>query len=102
LENNRFRALYGLKKDNEMKLPITFSEFSSDPTKAIMFLLLGVVSVLYLRSENQSRQINERCEKRLTMCETELREMSKMLKTQDSLCSALVTEIKIYKSLGKI
>jgi len=25
-----------------------------------------------------------------------------MLKTQDSLCSALITEIKIYKQLGKI
>jgi hypothetical protein len=67
-----------------------------------MFLLLGVVSVLYLRSENQSKQINERCEKRLTMCEAELRKMSTMLKTQDSLCSALITEIKIYKALGKI
>jgi hypothetical protein len=85
-----------------MKLPITFEQFKSDPSKAIMFLLLGVVSVLYLRSESQSRQINERCEKRLTMCEEELRKMSKMLKTQDSLCSALVTEIKIYKALGKI
>ena len=50
-----------------MKLPITFEQFKSDPSKAIMFLLLGVVSVLYLRSESQSRQINERCEKRLTM-----------------------------------
>jgi hypothetical protein len=28
--------------------------------------------------------------------------MSKMLKTQDSLCSALITEISIYKNLGKI
>jgi len=28
--------------------------------------------------------------------------MSKMLKTQDSLCSALITEIKIYRELGKI
>ena len=85
-----------------MKLPITFQDFRSDPSKAIMFLLLGVVSVLYLRSENQAKQINERCEKRLTMCEEELRKMSKMLKTQDSLCSALVTDIKIYKALGKI
>jgi hypothetical protein len=85
-----------------MKLPVTFEQFKSDPSKAIMFLLLGVVSVLYLRSENQAKQINERCEKRLTMCEEELRKMSKMLKTQDSLCSALVTEIKIYKALGKI
>jgi hypothetical protein len=85
-----------------MKLPITFQDFRSDPSKSIMFLLLGVVSVLYLRSEGQSKEINERCEKRLVLCENELRKMSKSLKTQDSICSALITEIKIYKELGKI
>jgi hypothetical protein len=47
-----------------MKLPITFEQFKSDPSKAIMFLLLGVVSVLYYRAEAQSKAINERCEKR--------------------------------------
>lgn len=85
-----------------MKLPISFSEFKSDPSKAIMFLLLGVVSVLYYRAEGQSKAINERCEQRLALCENELRKMSKSLKTQDSICSALITEIKIYRELGKI
>jgi hypothetical protein len=85
-----------------MKLPITFSEFRSDPTKAIMFLLLAVVSVLYYRAEGQSAEINERCERRLALCENELRKMSRSLKTQDSICSALITEIKIYRELGKI
>jgi hypothetical protein len=85
-----------------MKLPITFQDFRSDPTKAIMFLLLGVVSVLYYRAEGQSAEINERCERRLALCENELRKMSKSLKTQDSICSALITEIKIYRELGKI
>jgi hypothetical protein len=85
-----------------MKLPLSFEQFKSDPTKAIMFLLLGVVSVLYLRSEGQSKDINERCEKRLEVCEGKLEKLTIALKTQDSLCSALITEIKIYKTLGKI
>jgi hypothetical protein len=85
-----------------MKLPLSFEQFKSDPTKAIMFLLLGVVSVLYLRSEGQSKDINLKCEKRLLVCEGKLDKLTHALKTQDSLCSALVTEIKIYKSLGKI
>lgn len=85
-----------------MKLPITFSEFKSDPSKAIMFLLLFVVVLLYIRAEAQSKAINADCQKRLSQCEQELRKMSKSLKTQDSICSALITEIKIYKSLGKI
>lgn len=85
-----------------MKLPINFNEFKSDPTKAIMFLLLFVVLGLYMRSESQSKQINADCQRRLSQCEMELKKMSKSLKTQDSICSALVTEIKIYKQLGKI
>lgn len=85
-----------------MKLPISFEQFKSDPSKAIMFLLLFVVLGLYLRSENQSKQINADCQKRLVLCEQELKKISKSLKTQDSICSALITEIKIYKDLGKI
>lgn len=85
-----------------MKLPIDFEQFKTDPLKAIMFLLLGVVSVLYYRSESQSKQINERCESRLEICEAKLEKLSKQLKTQDSLCSALITEISLYKKLGKI
>lgn len=85
-----------------MKLPINFDQFKNDPTKAIMFLLLFVVLGLYMRSESQSKQINADCQRRLAQCEMELKKMSKSLKTQDSICSALVTEIKIYKQLGKI
>jgi hypothetical protein len=85
-----------------MKLPIDFEQFKTDPVKALMFLLLFVVLGLYLRSEAQAKEINAECQKRLTMCENELRKMSKSLKTQDSICSALITEIKIYKQLGKI
>jgi len=85
-----------------MKLPIDFEQFKSDPSKAIMFLLLVVVSVLYYRTESQSKSINDRCEKRLLECEAKLEKLSKQLKTQDSLCSALVTEITLYKKLGKI
>jgi hypothetical protein len=85
-----------------MKFPITFQEFKSDPSKAIMFLLLIVVSVLYIRTENQAHDINDRCEKRLFECEAKLEKLSRQLKTQDSLCSALITEITLYKKLGKI
>lgn len=85
-----------------MKLPINFDEFKNDPSKAIMYLLLFVVLALYVRSESQSREITKNCQLRLAQCEQELRRMSQSLKTQDSICSALITEIKIYKELGKI
>jgi hypothetical protein len=85
-----------------MKFPIDFEQFKSDPLKALFFVALVAMSALYVDSRNQMAKATKVCEKRLTMCEAELRKMSTMLKTQDSLCSALITEIKIYKSLGKI
>lgn len=85
-----------------MKLPVNFEQFKTDPVKAVTFCLLFVVFGLYIRAENQSKQINADCQRRLDQCERELRKMSKSLKTQDSICSALITEIKIYKALGKI
>ena len=85
-----------------MKLPITFEDFRNDPLKALLLICFSVMSVMYYRAENQSKEINERCELRLKQCEAKLEKMSAQLKTQDSLCSALITEISIYKSLGKI
>lgn len=85
-----------------MKFPIDFEQFKSDPTKAITFLMLGVVSVLYYRAESQSKGINEKCEARLALCEEKLERLSAQLKTQDSICSGLMTEISLYKKLGKI
>ena len=85
-----------------MKFPITFEQFKSDPLKALLLISFSAMSVLYYRAEAQSKEINARCEHRLQLCEAKVDKLSKALKTQDSLCSALITEIKIYKSLGKI
>jgi hypothetical protein len=85
-----------------MKLPITFEQFKSDPLKALFFAALVAMTALYVDSRNQMAKATEVCEKRLQMCEAKLDKLTKQLKTQDSLCSALVTEITIYKSLGKI
>jgi hypothetical protein len=85
-----------------MKFPISFEQFKSDPLKALLLISFSAMSVLYYRAEAQSKEINQRCEKRLQMCEAKLDKLTKQLKTQDSLCSALVTEITIYKNLGKI
>jgi hypothetical protein len=85
-----------------MKLPITFEQFKSDPLKALFFAALVAMTALYVDSRNQMAKATEVCEKRLQMCEAKLDKLTKQLKTQDSLCSALVTEITIYKNLGKI
>lgn len=85
-----------------MKLPIDFDQFKQDPSKAISYLLLFVVCVLYWRSEGQAKSINIQCEKRLQRCEIQLQKMSKMLKTQDSICASLSSEIRLYRELGII
>ena len=81
---------------------LTFEQFRKDPQKALMFAMIFAMTALYVRAERQAYLATAQCEERLVRCETELRKLSTMLKTQDSLCSALVTEIKIYKQLGKI
>jgi hypothetical protein len=85
-----------------MKLPVSFSEFSKDPSKAVTYLMLFAVIFLYLRMENQDKTINTGCEDRLTRCETKLEQMSGMLKTQDSLSASLRSELNTYKNLGII
>lgn len=81
---------------------LSFEQFRKEPQKALMYAMIFAMTALYVRAERQSYVATAQCEKRLVRCEMQLAKMSAMLKTQDSLCSALVTEIKIYKELGKI
>ena len=85
-----------------MKLPVSFSEFSKDPSKAVTYLMLFAVIFLYLRMENQDNTINTGCESRLVKCEQKLDQMAVMLKTQDSLSASLRSELNTYKNLGII
>jgi len=85
-----------------MKLPVSFNEFSKDPSKAVTYLMLFAVVFLYLRMENQDKAVNTGCEDRLTRCEVKLDQMGKMLKTQDSLSASLRSELNTYKKIGVI
>lgn len=85
-----------------MKLPVSFSEFAKDPSKALTYLMIFAVIFLYLRMEKQDTSINTGCEERLTRCEHKLDQMVRMLKTQDSLSASLRSELNTYKNLGII
>lgn len=85
-----------------MKLPVSFSEFSKDPSKAVTYLMIFAVIFLYVRMENQDKSINTGCEYRLEKCERKLDQFSGMLKTQDSISSALRSELNVYKKMGVI
>ena len=85
-----------------MKLPVSFSEFSKDPSKALTYLMIFAVIFLYVRMEGQDNSINTGCEDRLTKCGNKLDQMSVMLKTQDSLSASLRSELNTYKNLGII
>ena len=85
-----------------MKLPVSFSEFSKDPSKGVTYLMLFAVIFLYLRMENQDNTMNTGCESRLVKCEQKLDQMAVMLKTQDSLSASLRSELNTYKNLGII
>ena len=85
-----------------VKLPVSFSEFSKDPSKAVTYLMIFAVIFLYIRMEKQDNQVNTGCEDRLTRCEQKLEQFSSMLKTQDSISSALRAELTTYQKLGII
>jgi hypothetical protein len=52
--------------------------------------------------EKQDNNINTGCESRLEKCEQKLDQFSSMLKTQDSISSALRAELNVYKKMGVI
>lgn len=64
--------------------------------------MIFAVIFLYVRMENQDKQVNTGCEDRLTKCEQKLEQFSSMLKTQDSISSSLRAELTTYQKLGII
>ena len=64
--------------------------------------MIFAVVFLYIRMENQDKAVNTGCEGRLSRCEAKLDQFSSMLKTQDSISSALRAELNTYQKMGII
>lgn len=85
-----------------IKMPITFKEFSKEPMKAILFILLVAVCYLYI---DQKIYYNTQIEvqgKKIDKLELKIEQLTEQLRKSDSTYSAAASKIATLQELGKI
>lgn len=85
-----------------IKSPITFKEFSKDPVKGLLFIVLIAIGYLYVDGKmNYSNQIDKQG-KKIEKLESKIDILSNQLRRSDSALSGAISTITLLQQLGKI
>ena len=85
-----------------IKPPITFKEFSKDPVKGLLFIVLIAIGYLYVDGKvNYNSQIEKQGLK-IEVLESKVDALMNQLRRSDSSLSAAVSKITVLQELGKI
>ena len=83
-------------------MPISFKEFSKDPVKGLLFIVLVAIGYLYVDGKmNYTGQIKGQA-KKIEVLETKVDQLSIQLRVSDSMASAAASKIAVLQELGKI
>lgn len=85
-----------------VKPPITFKEFSKDPVKGLLFIVLVAIGYLYVDIKLSNKDIQERQNKKIEIMDTKVDALTNQLRKSDSALSAAVSKITVLQELGKI
>jgi len=82
--------------------PITFKEFSKDPVKGLLFIVLIAIGYLYVDGKmNYNSQIEKQGQK-IEVLESKVDALTNQLRKSDSALSSAVSKITVLQELGKI
>jgi len=83
-------------------MPISFKDFSKDPVKGMLFLVLIAIGYLYVDGKmNYTSQI-ETQSKKIQVLEVRIENLGNQLRRSDSTLAAAESKIAVLQQLGKI
>lgn len=85
-----------------IKPPITFKEFSKDPVKGLLFIVLIAIGYLYVDIKLSNKDIQEKQNAKIEILEVKVDGLTDQLRKSDSALSAAVSKINVLQELGKI
>jgi len=85
-----------------MKLPISFEQFSKDPIKGLLFILVIAVGYLYVDNKMNYQNQVVNCEERTEILEEKIEYLSNRLSKTDSSLAVAVTKLKIITKVNNI
>ena len=86
---------------NVVKMPISFEQFSKDPVKGLLFIVLIAIGYLYVDGKmNYQSQITKH-EDKIVVLENKIDLLSTALKRSDSALAVTVTKLEILTQMKK-
>lgn len=85
-----------------IKPPINFKEFSKDPVKGLLFIVLIAIGYLYVDIKLSNQDIQENQNKKIEVLEVKVDNLTHQLRKSDSALSGAVSKITVLQELGKI
>ena len=85
-----------------IKPPITFKEFSKDPVKGLLFIVLVAIGYLYVDIKLSNKDIQDRQNQKIESLDVKIDALTNQLRKSDSALSAASSKITVLQELGKI
>jgi hypothetical protein len=85
-----------------IKPPISFKEFSKDPVKGLLFIVLIAIGYLYVDIKLSNKDIQTKQNSKIESLEIKVDALTNQLRKSDSALSAAVSKITVLQELGKI
>ena len=85
-----------------VKPPISFKEFSKDPVKGLLFIVLVAIGYLYVDIKMSNSSIVAKQDAKIVVLETKVDMLTNQLRKSDSALAAAVSKITLLQELGKI
>lgn len=85
-----------------IKPPISFKEFSKDPVKGLLFIVLIAIGYLYVDGKMANKDITAKQDIRIQKLEVRVDTLTEELKSVTSEAAATNAKMKVLEQLGKI
>jgi hypothetical protein len=82
-------------------MPISFEQFSKDPVKGLLFIVLIVIGYLYVDSKMNYQAQIEKHEAKIVLLESKTELLYTALKRSDSALAVTVTKLEILTQMSK-
>ena len=82
-------------------MPINFEQFSKDPVKGLLFIVLVAIGYLYVDGKMNYQSQIEKHETKIVVLENKIDLLSNTLKRSDSALAVTVTKLEILTQMSK-
>ena len=83
-----------------MKMPISFKEFSGDPVKGLLFIVIVAIGYLYIDIRmNYSGQVSK-CDEEVVVLDQKIDRLTEHVRRSDSTLGYMISKVEMLQIIG--